>query len=510
MVPIFNSGKIWFGAALLALLLLTLFVHGWQLDSVPRGLYADETSIGYNAILVAETGRDEHGAFLPLYFKAFGEYKNPIYICGAALMFYLFGPSEFTLRATSAAFFLAFWVGTGILLHQMFRSRIVTLYTLAAAAFLPWFFTMSRVAFETVSELTVVVYALLFLYLAYHRNGGVRNLWYQALAGLFMGLSIYTHSPRRLLTWAMFLAWVLVYARRRRIKKAWLVAAAFTAAVTPYLYFLLSHPGALTARFKSITYLYSSAVDWPYKIMTFIVNYIRHFGPYYLLLEGDSNLRHAIGYGGELLVTVFVLFMMGLAAFLWKKRSDKDRYGVFLLLNLAAAPTAAALTLTAGTGHVTRTMSMGLIILIVSGYGLAYILKTFSRGKTLLVAAVFVLLALEASAFTANYFTVYPGKSVEAFNGYGFKEALRAAVRQRPEEIVVSDDKHGSINWADVGFYRRLIDNKDIPVEYGSLAVQKGSCLVYNVLDRSLKPAGDASFREVSQKESLFSVRCYR
>ncbi len=50
------------------------------LDTAPLPAYVDETSIGYNAWAISSHAVDEHGAHLPLYFTAFGEYKNPVYI----------------------------------------------------------------------------------------------------------------------------------------------------------------------------------------------------------------------------------------------------------------------------------------------------------------------------------------------------------------------------------------------------------------------------------------------
>src|SRR4030095_10266595 len=60
-----------------AITIASLVAHTYGIASLPRGFYVDESSIAYNAHLIASTGRDEHGAAWPLYFKAFGEYKNP-------------------------------------------------------------------------------------------------------------------------------------------------------------------------------------------------------------------------------------------------------------------------------------------------------------------------------------------------------------------------------------------------------------------------------------------------
>ena len=52
----------------------------------PPGLYVDEASIGYNAWTIAHFGVDEHGIHFPLFFEAFGEYKNPVYVYAVAAL----------------------------------------------------------------------------------------------------------------------------------------------------------------------------------------------------------------------------------------------------------------------------------------------------------------------------------------------------------------------------------------------------------------------------------------
>ena len=50
------------------------------------------------------TGRDEHGELFPIYFKAFGEYKNPVFIYACVPVIGLFGPEVFAVRLTSVLF----------------------------------------------------------------------------------------------------------------------------------------------------------------------------------------------------------------------------------------------------------------------------------------------------------------------------------------------------------------------------------------------------------------------
>src|SRR6185369_3613607 len=70
-----------------------VFLYARALTTNPAGFYVDESSIAYNAQLIAQTGHDEHGEAWPLYFRAFGDYKNPVYIYLLAGIFKLTGPS---------------------------------------------------------------------------------------------------------------------------------------------------------------------------------------------------------------------------------------------------------------------------------------------------------------------------------------------------------------------------------------------------------------------------------
>src|SRR4051812_31269208 len=82
--------------------LLGAVLYAANLRSNPPGFYIDESSISYNAHTIAQTGRDEHGQTLPLFFRAFGEYKNPIYIYLLAGVFRITGPGILTARMLSA------------------------------------------------------------------------------------------------------------------------------------------------------------------------------------------------------------------------------------------------------------------------------------------------------------------------------------------------------------------------------------------------------------------------
>src|SRR5687768_9672490 len=86
--------------ALVFILGLTLRVI--SLDRYPVSLTIDEVAVGYNSYSLSQTGRDEHGKFLPLIFRSIGDYKSPLLIYLNIPATLLFGLNEFSTRITIA------------------------------------------------------------------------------------------------------------------------------------------------------------------------------------------------------------------------------------------------------------------------------------------------------------------------------------------------------------------------------------------------------------------------
>ena len=458
------------GASLL-LLALIVWAHAWRLAEVPRGLYVDESSIGLNAATIAESGRDEHGTPWPVFFKAFGEWKNPVYIYGAALVFKVAGVSVAALRATSFLFFLLLLGGVWALARALFpESRAPALWSVAAAGFLPWFFTVSRIAFEAIAQPAMVVWALWLLHRAYESEKGRLGLAFAG--GLAMGLSIYTYSTARLLSPLLLASLLIAYAARRYWTRHLLVVAGFLVACVPYAVFMVRHPGALTGRFRGLSFLFDEAIPLGKKVWLLAQGYGAQWTGDFLLVTGDPNQRHATGHAGQVFVVVLALAAAG--AILGIR--TRSRWTGLLFLNLLAAPLPAALT---GEPHALRALLLGLYLLIFSLYGFHALTRIADpeRRRTAVWAACFVL-ALEAGANVWGYFGPYPQRSIGWFESYDFPGALRRAVRVGARRIVVSP--RGNQPYAHLEFYRRTLDlPPGIPVTVAEPVAAPGTCVLY-------------------------------
>lgn len=468
-----RSGQAWTAVICLAMSLVAFF-HLWKLGNLPRGLYIDEASIGLNAESIAETFRDEHGYFMPVYFKAFGEYKNPLYIYTAAILFKVLGKSAWSLRAASFFYFAVFLAGICALTWKTFPgNRAALCYAVVATGTMPWIFTLSRISFEVISQPAVWIWMLYFIYCAYSSSGTAWRL--SALAGFLSAISVYTYTTSRLLALAVLATLLLVYWKPCYWRRHAFFIGGAAVGWIPYIAYSLSHPGAMTARSRSISYFFSPHLGLGEKVSTFLDFYYSYLSPRFLILRGDANLRHHTGWKGELFFTVATLAAAGLVS-LWRRRNlPGGEFDVFLVFSLVIAPVAAALT---EPGHSLRSVLIGVYALLFSISGFAAIerLPALWRGTAKVI--VFGFLIGESVGYLKHYFTTYAALTPNAFESYDFPNALGEAIAQAPAQVIVS--RRADQAYVHVEFWRPIINNpRAIPLSMGEPVAQHRTCFVY-------------------------------
>lgn len=484
----------WIGVAIAIVGVLAVALHAWRIAGVPHGLFVDETSIGYNAWQIAQSGHDEHGVAWPLYFRAFGEYKNPVYIYFLAAIYKVFGLSE---TATRAASFAAWLIGS-LLLFDLFRrltkDRAVLLYAVICLGFTPWLFTLSRISFEVISLFPLLALHLWAVYRAYE---GADARW-ALLGGIALGAAAYAYSTFRMLAPLYALAAMLVYSRREfRRRNAWLLAG-FAATALPLAFYLLTHAGNLTARFGELTYLHDpGSTAWD-KAAIFMGRYLEYFGPDFLARHGDSIERHHTGYGGQLLLATILLALFGLVS-AWRRGSSFTR---LLAVGAAIAPLAAALT--RDHGHSLRAFSLVVFALPLSVVGAIWLRERIGAAAVMLLAS---CAAVQGALYCLDYFTRYAAATDVVFVSRGFEPALRAALARGTGRVIVDE---GQIQpYIHVLFYREILAVEDGPsVRERSIVLGREDALqpgdAYVMFDPMFRCAG---CREGLPVRGLYAVK---
>ncbi|MCM3877441.1 MAG: hypothetical protein NEA02_13630, partial [Thermoanaerobaculia bacterium] len=295
--------------ALLVLALAGAILYSARVGESPPGFYLDESSIAFNAHAVAETGRDEHGEPWPLFFRAFGEYKNPVYVYLLAGLFRLTGPGIVPARLLSAGLVVGAALALALLAWRLSRRLHATLLTGLSALLTPWFFGLGHVVLE------IAIYPLaVALFLLAVRRAVERSRWSRgdgvAIAAA-LALLTYGYSTGRLLgpLLALALACFVTRARPFEVARVWIPYAVF---LIPIGLFHLRYPGALTGRFLAVSYL-GAPRGGAAVARDFLSQLAANLDPRRLLVIGDPNphqVAHLYG-SAPLLLATGVLVLLG-------------------------------------------------------------------------------------------------------------------------------------------------------------------------------------------------------
>lgn len=380
--------------ALVLISVLGLVLYTRKLTTNPRGFFIDESSIAYNAATIAQTGHDEFGIAWPLYFRAFGEYKNPIYIYLLAGIYRVTGPTILGARLLSAFAGLATAALLGLLAFRLTRRRTVALFVIGSALLTPWLFELSRV----VVEVSLYPLALtLFLFAVHRASGKLKWTWRELIPlALSLALLTYAYSIGRLLAPLLAIGLVLFIRRVgwKSLVGAW---ASYAVTLVPLVIFNVRNPGALTARFSLITYFKSesSTGQW---LIDFLRHYVSNINPWRLLVTGDPNefqMAHVHGTGLMLAATsALALIGVWLA---WRKGCDSWRAFICYGLIVSIIPA----SLTAETFHMLHLSPVPVFLLVLAIPAIDWLSQTNFRRRMLIALAILTL--VQAALFQWQY-----------------------------------------------------------------------------------------------------------
>ncbi len=340
--------------------LLALLIYTARVADNPPGFYVDESSVAFNAHTIAHSGHDEFGNSWPLFFRAFGDYKNPVYIYSLALLFKVFGPGIFVARMFSALAGVFTVVLLTLLAVSISKRRSVGLFVGLTAVLTPWLFEPSRVSLEVALFPPATA---LFLWVLHRAVRKEQWSWIEVTTlALSLGLISYTYSIGRLLGPLLALGLVLFIssARWRRLIQTWLL---YGLTLIPMLLFHHRNPAALVGRFKLVSYITNEASP-PEIVLEFLKHLAGSFNPHRLLVTGDPNLYQVVHVPGTpaILAATFFLALFGIWLVLRQHRNDP--WWRFVLYGLVVSAVPASLTLE--YFHMLRLAAMPVFLLLLT------------------------------------------------------------------------------------------------------------------------------------------------
>ena len=432
---------------LILALFLAAILRLWLLGNVPPHLTPDEASLGYNAYSILKTGKDEYGQFLPFVFKSFGDYKPGLYVYLTIPSIMVFGLTEFGVRFPSALAGILSVFLLYLIVKKLFDAK-VALVSAFVLAVTPWTIYFSRGAWEANVALALTLSGIYFFLKSLEKSKFI------VPSSVFFALTLLTYQGAKLATGIVVIILACLYWRKIiRFPKVHLLSAIFVGLVISLPIFVSlfrGQTGRLTV-FSIFSYPRSQESlsaflgqggekkgDPSYYLFhTETLNFARgvlgrwfnHFTGKFLFFDGDwSNPRHSAPYQGMLLLSDFILIILGFVA-LVRKGLNKNTAFVWLWLILSPLPAA----LSRNEVHSIRAMNMVIPMVIILSFGLQRILSS-----KYFKFAYLVVFLLSFAYFLDAYFIHLPIHQAKLW-GYGYKQIVKeiTPIQKNYQKIVV-------------------------------------------------------------------------
>lgn len=402
------------------------------LTYTPPSLNWDEVSHGYNAYSILTTGKDEWGVSFPTIFRAYGDYKLPVYIYLTAISEKLFGLNGFAVRLPSALAGIGTVIFTYLLVYELFKKKPLANLSAFLVAVEPWSLFLSRGGFEANLALFFIISGVYY----FVRSFRDQNSYFYLLPFTFLlGLSVWTYNSARIFVPILLFVLTAIYWNDLknlffRSRKLLIINSSLLIIFFVPMFIQLAQPigqarygkvsiineGTISsinqARGAShLPLLLNRLVNNKVTFFTgeFIKNWVSHYSSSFLFAKGGTNYQFSIPGRGILYWVDVIPMTIGL---LWLviKRSKEN---TLLIAWFLFSPIASALTNEAP--QVLRSIVMLPVPMIISAIG-AFQISEYLKNKfkispsvilTVYIIAVYLFFENYATAYIISYRTNY-------------------------------------------------------------------------------------------------------
>jgi 4-amino-4-deoxy-L-arabinose transferase-like glycosyltransferase len=404
---------------LILVIAVAFFLRIYKITSIPPSLNWDETSIGYNAYSIMLTGKDEWGQFLPLHFKSFGEYKLPAQIYASIPAIYLFGLNEFGIRITPVLYGTLTVLLLYFLTQELFKKKSISLISSFLLAVSPWHIQLTRASFESSFSL---FWFLLGVWLLIK---GLKVKKWIIISMVPFVISVYTYNTARIFTPLFLFVFYLLNIKffLENFKYLAFSFLTFVVLASPIIPFVLS--GDAAARYKLVSITDDKGLiprieerrnlsrlpmavtkllhnRYTYNTYYFSKNYLAHFTPSFLFIDGAGHRQHHVQGVGELYWIQAPFLLFGL--YLLIKRKDNSLKILLPWLFLAFVPVSMT---NDSIPNALRTLIAVPVYQIFTAVGIYEFVKLKKYTKIILGLSV-VLFSINFGIYLNNYFVKYP------------------------------------------------------------------------------------------------------
>ena len=431
-------------SSLLAIIILIgAILRLYYATQIIPSLNWDEVSHGFNAYSILLTSKDEWGNTLPIIFRAYGDFKLPVYIYASIPFVATLGLNSLSIRLPSILAGLGSIIFGYLLAKKITKRQDVSLLTALLMAIEPWSLFTSSFAAEANLASALVISGSYFLI------SSTKNFKSIIPATILLGLSVWTYNSARIFVPLLLIFFPLsnYYLLKPRILRA--KPSVVIGMIVPILLFagmlmqLLSSSGQ--ARYSWVRLIDEGAISQinmqrnssklpsnfsrllynkaTYFAQKFTSNYLSHFSPQFLFTRGGSHYQFSVPNHGILYKINLIFLFIGLYTLITHCKSNKKYLFVLAWLLLGPVPSA----LTKDSPHVLRSLLTLPMPQLISALGMAALVDKFKKSRTKMdipaYALILILLFLSVENYVDTSINNYKNKFSWAWQ-YGYKQLV--------------------------------------------------------------------------------------
>ncbi len=440
------------------ILIVSVLLRFWRLDSVPVSLFGDELDIGYQAYSILTTGKDYMGNFLPIHLQSLAENRTPLYLYSSVPTVAIFGISPLGVRLPAAIFGVLGILGFYLLVRKLFANETLALLAALFMSLSAWHIQYSRAGFEVTQMLCLYLFGVW----AFIR-GLSGNKWL-IISATLLALTPWSYNTAKFFLHITGLALLIIWwSDIKQLQRRYLLGSFLIFLIIVFPIYISNFFGGGGQRFLDLSlandptiipnigfarlndakvrkYNSTSSVQATtldklihnkvtYIWGEFTNNYFQAYSTDFLFIKGDPNPRQSIAGVGEFYKIQGLLLMAGLI-FLFSKNYNR-RVKLLIGFWLLAAPIPAALTKDGGY-HATRLFFLLPPFLILISIGAISLISIFKKSHRYLVSSVLVVLILSSFIFYQhNYWFHYPWDSQKWWQA-GYQQAISVTMSEEP------------------------------------------------------------------------------
>lgn len=446
---------------LIIIIIIGAFLRFYKLTEFPIQLSHDEVTQLYDAISVAQTGKDIYGNFLPTIFVSINDFKPPFYTYITAFTYFLTGAQEITIRVPGALFGILIIPAVFVFVKELFNHKTIALYAAFLTAITPFEIHFSRKGFEGGAGVFFLLVGFSSL-LHFMKNSQKQRYLYIGLG--LLGVGMYTYFSHAIIIPILTAGFIYIFNLKsaKFLKNYINPAIFFFILIIPLIAIIYFNEGSrnrsqavfitqdsnLSSILNSISAenLLLSTLSKNYYLLEYSFNrYLSQLDPIFLFKNGLGFTNQKLVDMGPFYYWQLPFLVLGIIFILKKPQFTKEKKFILFWIVIGMIPSG----LTFEVHSIHRSLMVFTVFNIISAIGLywANVILTKLSISRLLVVGLRLIMAIVISinfVYFIHLYTVNLLFEKSSDSHYPFKQVSQYAWSQHDNfEQIIIDPQFG-------------------------------------------------------------------